>query len=505
MKNRKRETGNRKRDNSRLQMTGFQFFISCFRFSILFVLLALTACGGGGGGAPLPEGPTTLAYAVSECRQEKGGEAFLTRQVLYVRQGDGEPRPVMEFGEVGPKLNNILCYGEFGLPRLGLGSTALWPLQRLGVSRDGSLVVFEVTDDFSLFSRSQVPTEQKGIYVVHADGSGLRRLGPASRAPCFTPTSFPCFFPFSPNGRTVTFTDLDSALPQLDAPQVFTLDVVTGEPYFQLTHLPAATPPTGYLASFTPEFLDAESITFRSYANPSTDGHPNGANPDGVATNFTVKTDGTGLEPVPVIVLPGGGIIPNFTITSAEPLATGIVVPGEKPVNGPGTFGDVVGEIFTFASNPSQVLQLTNFRRSDTYYAKLTADLQRVVFLASADPLGSNPAYHCEVFSIDRLGSDLRQLTNIGEGLPWNCDYFGLNPRTCSSTELLIDPVTGWVTFYSSCNPFGSNPYGSQIFTMRPDGTGLRQLTATRGMTRDADGTLTFELPGPWAVPARGY
>jgi len=500
MKNRKRETGNAKpADCCRT------FPLTGFRFSILLLsLVLLAACGGGGGGAPLPEGPTTLAYAVSECRQVKGAGTSLTRQVLYVRQGDGEPRPVMEFGEVGPKPNNLLCSIQFGLPRLGIGSTALWPLQRLGVSRDGSLVVFEVTDDFSLFSQSQMPLEQKGIYVVHADGSGLRPLGPASRAPCFAPAGFPCFFPFSPSGRTVTFTDLDSALPQLDAPQVFTLDVGTGEAT-QLTHLPAATPPTGYLASFTPEFLDAETITFRSYANPSTHGHPNGANPDGVATDFTVKTDGTGLEPVPVIALPGGGIIPNFTITSAEPLATGIVVPGEKPVNGPGTFGDVVGEIFTFATNPSQVLQLTNFRRSDTYYAKLTADLRRVVFLASADPLGSNPANHCEVFSIDSLGSDLRQLTNIGAGLPWNCDHFGPDPRTCTSTELLIDPVTGWVTFYSTCNPFGSNPYGSQIFTMRPDGSGLRQLTATRGMTKDADGTLTFELPGPWAVPTRGY
>ncbi len=104
--------------------------------------------------------------------------------------------------------------------------------------------------------------------------------------------------------------------------------------------------------------------------------------------------------------------------------------------------------------------------------SQLTADLRRVVFIASADPFGSNPANHCEAFSIDRLGSDLRQLTNIGAGPTAHCDYFTLNPRICTSNQLRIDPVTGWVTFYSTCNPFGSNPFGGQIFTMRPDGRG---------------------------------
>ncbi len=40
---------------------------------------------------------------------------------------------------------------------------------------DGSTVVFEVTDQFSLF-RGFVPAPQKGFWVVRADGSGLRQL-----------------------------------------------------------------------------------------------------------------------------------------------------------------------------------------------------------------------------------------------------------------------------------------------------------------------------------------
>ena len=469
----------------------------------LFFGLGLAACGGDGG-APLPEGPTTFAYAVSECREGHDG-AFLTRQALYVRQGASEPRLIIEFGEVGPIPPYGLCV-QFGRARWGNGSVRVWPVQRLGVSSDGGLVVFEVTDDFSLFSRSQVPPEEKGIYVVHADGSGLRRLGPPSRAPCFVPFgSTNPYFPFSPDGRTVTFTDLDPDLPRLDAPQVVTLDLVSAR-RTQLTHLPPATPPATQPSSWLAYFLKANTVVFTSYANPSTENYPQGANPDGRATLFTVKTDSTELEPIPVIAVPGGGFIPNFAITSAEPTASRIPLSGCTPVNGRSPlFGNVCLEIFVFDSAPEQVLQLTNFQRSDTQYPRLTRDRQRVHFIASANPLGENPDNNCEFFSIDRSGTDLHQLTHIGEGHQSKCDFPDLYGRGCSITTVRSDPITGWVTFQSSCNPFGTNPYGSQIFTMRPDGTGLRQLTFTAGMTTEADGTVTVEAPGPWGVPGREY
>jgi hypothetical protein len=55
------------------------------------------------------------------------------------------------------------------------------------------------------------------------------------------------------------------------------------------------------------------------------------------------------------------------------------------------------------------------------------------------------------------------------------------------------------VVFLSSCDPLGTNPFGEQIFAVRSDGSGLRQLTAMRGMEVDADGTVRVELPGPFA------
>jgi hypothetical protein len=66
------------------------------------------------------------------------------------------------------------------------------------------------------------------------------------------------------------------------------------------------------------------------------------------------------------------------------------------------------------------------------------------------------------------------------------------------------DRVTGTVLFGSSCDPVGGNPFGDQIFAMRSDGSGLRQLTATSGMTIDPDGTVRVEIPGPFAYARQG-
>jgi hypothetical protein len=44
--------------------------------------------------------------------------------------------------------------------------------------------------------------------------------------------------------------------------------------------------------------------------------------------------------------------------------------------------------------------------------------------------------------------------------------------------------------------PFGT---ADQIFAIRPDGSGLRQLTDAAGVTTNPDGSFRVELPGPYA------
>jgi hypothetical protein len=107
---------------------------------------------------------------------------------------------------------------------------------------------------------------------------------------------------------------------------------------------------------------------------------------------------------------------------------------------------------------------------------------------------------------MNTLGPGLRQVTHLnrrvcrplygpgcaqGQGIGYG--YYRL---------IFQDPVTKAVVFDTNCDPLGANPSGYQLFAMRPDGDGLRQLTDASGFTTNPDGSLRVELPGPFAYSA---
>ena len=178
-------------------------------------------------------------------------------------------------GIVGPDPLGGTCR-ILGLSRNGNFSMVGGAISRIDVSRDGSEVVFEVMDDFSLLSRHQVPPEQEGIYLVRADGSGLRRLGPASRDSSFRivpeprlPVAFIATIdprlPFSPDGRRIIFTDRGAGRGG-DAVQIVTLELETGR-RTQITHLPPVVPPTDWLRHGYARFTDHDTVSFATYAD----------------------------------------------------------------------------------------------------------------------------------------------------------------------------------------------------------------------------------------------
>lgn len=459
---------------------------------LIGLTLLVAACGGGGSesGTMSPATVRTLAYVVTDCRGDAQGATM--RQSLQIRQGDRAPISVVEHSAAGTASMTSICF-DIGVNRQGADCARRGVFHRLGVTPDGSAVVFEVTDEDSLtaFPRNTLPTEQKGIFIVGADGNGVRRLGPPSREPPYVSffQSRP-FFAFSPDGRTVAYTDRGPSRDNVDAVQIFTRDLATGSST-QVTYLPPARRnlpvPDDTCCPF---FTDNYTIAFLTYADVKDQ------NPQHQKISVTVKTDGAGELTVatPPVVIPGSQLLTTFHITGSDVGAALLSLPG-IPTNGVGFIQEV------FAISGDDVLQLTTFERFDTDAPTLSADGQRVFFAASP-PLATNPTEDCQIWSIDRNGGDLRQLTQLHEGphSTAGCVLLGPPPLGCTAHFVGRDTQTDDLVFISGCDPVGANPYGLQVFAIHQDGAGLRQLTNTQGY-RHSGGTVNLELPYPFAHP----
>src|SRR5262249_1447156 len=158
----------------------------------------------------------------------------------------------------------------------------------------GARVAFEVSDAFSIFPPLplHIPPEQQGIFVVGADGTGLRRLRPPSREAFNSIGPTGLIFTngaaaFSPDGRQLAVIDEGPDFNGNQAGQIVLFDLALGA-RTQLTHVPPATPPPDYPANrptvFLIFFVDNETIGFATFADPD------GSNPDGKVVFFTIQT-----------------------------------------------------------------------------------------------------------------------------------------------------------------------------------------------------------------------
>ena len=130
-------------------------------------------------------------------------------------------------------------------------------------------------------------------------------------------------------------------------------------------------------------------------------------------------------------------------------------------------------------------------------------------FEGSANVDGRNPSNNCQLFSVPVTGGAPYQITSFQEVersrngcvfssiVDCNGDCGG-----CYVSPPLEDPATGSLVFYSSCrlpeDEQKGPSNGGQLFAIRPDGSGLRQLTDTEGFVTNGDGTFSIELPGPF-------
>lgn len=431
----------------------------------------------------------TAAYTVNACTGDATGH-FAASEELVVRHGNCDPVTLMELPSVGPVADPLgLCaiYGQF---RIGAGSVAIARFQRIGVTPDGTGVVFELTNEHSVFPPVTPAPPDTGIFFIRRDGSGLRKLGPASQVPLIEVVPDPTStlgltlggtgatfaLTFNPSGTLFAYEDLGPGPDGADASQVFVMEVATGARR-QVTRVPAG--PAGGPVSGNAFFVDDRTLLFWNAA---------------ATAPYRVNVDGSHLRPIPnTIAIPGATVVPQFGVARRGTNVFPVHFP-ESPARSYAP-GDDTRELFVI--DGQRALQLTKLGFPDTgVYSQLMGDL--VVFGASADPLGENPQGICQLFSITTLGAALRQLTHLpADGREKRGCAITAPDLACRLNGLVLDPVTRVVAFLSSCDPFGRNPNGEQFFAMRPDGTRLRQTSAFRGVERLPDGGVHVEMAGP--------
>ena len=426
----------------------------------------------------------TGAYVVVECRNDAAGFSLHERLVVHRRNCD--PVTVMDLPPVGPVADPFQVCRTYGQYRVGWGSVAVGRFQRLGVTPDGRGVIVEVTNDHVLTGLEALSPEppEEGIFFVSADGRERRRVGPPSARKIIEGSAYQFaamgspFFSVSPDARFVAYEDRGPDAEGRDADQIAVIDLKTGERRL-VTHLPQ-----GPARTVNPTFVDDRTIFFY---NGSAGGR------------FTVRVDGSGLRGIPDTSIAGGAIVPEFGIAQAGGNAVVARVLGRTPkVDYGGPDAMSVRELFLI--DGARALQLTRFDYSDTGGEfRPAVGRGRVIFVASADPVNENPDGVCQVFSVDPLGRHLRQLTHFPKDGRENHGCRQVGPGyACGVSGLAVDQVTGAILFGSSCDQFGRNPNGEQFFSMRTDGTGLRQISSFRGV-EPVEGGVQVEMPGPAA------
>jgi hypothetical protein len=275
------------------------------------------------------------------------------------------------------------------------------------------------------------------------------------------------------------------------------LDLDTGQ-RFQLTQLPEARSPFAFEnapGTCCPRFVDDDTVVFATTANAD------GRHPGGAVTQYAIGLDRQGVRPWRLLPDPGVSVLPVDGIAGVHESGVALfLLPGTPENRFPPNTPPFPGHTELFFADEAGFRRLTTLRRIDTLSPLLSADGERVFFVSSADPTGTNPTEDCQIFSVAVDGTQMRQLSTFGEGGEHSVSgcFFSGRPG-CSSLFLLEDPRRDELIFYSSCDPLGTNPNGGQVFSMRRDGTEVRQRTQTAGMTRAPDGRVAVELPGPFA------
>jgi hypothetical protein len=303
------------------------------------------------------------------------------------------------------------------------------------------------------------------------------------------------YFSFSPNGRFVAFTDRGPGPDGIEAAQIVVMRLPQGE-RTQVTRFIASHQGNPMGPDVYALFLDDDTLGVYGYGQGGSD-------------YFTVRPNGEDLRPidVPDLGIGGGTIVSGFQV--AGTFGTTVAVQfGDMEATDP--VPGKANELLLYAG-PHRLLQLTRFQRSDTQAGPSLNTGDRVFFLASENRHDMNPMNACQLFSIDRLGGHLRQVTRFASPARSTTGCIGGSDdprewRVAQTAPPWFDPRARTLVFDGTADPYGLHPVGLQVFAARRNGSGLRQLTNYRGMEGSAAaGTLSVELPGPIATSGSAH
>lgn len=445
-----------------------------------------------------PASVSVLAYARVECTVRDGMST--ARHSLYVRRGEEErlvvsysagPFPadteasLPDIAETGITVG-LLCDFVAG-NRFGPGAAIAQPIQDIAVSPDGSQVVYEFEERFSVLpdhiryqddSRPGEPVEA-GIYLVGTGDAPPELIYPTRNARSWfrrqTRLSIFQQITFTPDGDSLVFP-VGAGEGETRTEDLVRLDLRTGS-VEELTDLN-----TPFVCC--PRFLDASTLDFGSaqtFEVPA-EGPPR---PD--TDLYTLQLDG---DRTPV----------RFgTLTEQEGLR--FEVAGQKPT----VFTErdsADGATEVVYESDGRRLQLSNLGAADTDRALFANEAGLVVFVSSAET-PTNPGRACQIFSVGTTGTNLTQITNFEPlerpGTGDACEVSGSGG--CQIARLRVDHGTGAVVVLTDCDPLREGKRGADVFVMNVDGTGMQVLTHTAGVDR-TDG-VSVDIVGELAVPTR--
>lgn len=380
-----------------------------------------------------------------------------------------------------------------GTGLLQLTSTTTGSFGGVEISDDGTRIVFIHTADL-VGTNADLSSE---LFAINGDGTGLRQLTAQSGFSISNPS-------LAGGGTRIAFqSDADLVLGQNPnhRDEIFAIDWV-GTGLRQVTHTTALIgTPAAQFPSITD---DGQSIVFHS-------NHVAGfTNIDSNYEIWRIRFDGTGLRALTSTAISVGCVLPKIAggggrvafyslatltggsnpdgnpelnvidgnggairqlsnttygfVNTPEITADGRRVVFNSDGNLLGGDGDRGGELYRIDPDGGAVVQLTTLSSGGADNPAIADDGQLIVFDADANPTGGNLDASRELFSIRADGTNIRQLTSGGLGR--------------SSQRARIAGGGSLIVFESDDNPLGGNADNStEIFAIKPDGTGLRQLT----------------------------